>query len=151
VPALGAALSETSASAPSAAGQSQQARLGLIARSTALLGAKVRDRSDSSVGRMEDILVGLSAGQAVAALFSFGSDDKLMLVPAPSFLKATKSKVLVNADKKTLKGAPCFARTELSLGLEPDCLSRSFDCFHQELPKATAADPGRLLCAAAII
>ena len=140
-----------SATAPNAAGQPGTVRLGLITRTTALIGTTVRDRGDRSLGRMEDIYLDLPTGQAVAALVSFGTDDHLMLVPARSFWTATRNMIMFMDDKKTLKRAPCFARADMAWGLEPDRLSRSFDYFMQELPEATTANPGRLFSAARLV
>ena len=151
VPASRAGQSGTSAAVPTTAGQLDTVRLGLVSRTTALIGTKVRDRGDSSHGRMEDVLVDLSTGQAVAALFSSGSDNQLTLVPARSFWTATGSKVLVSADKQTLKGAPCISKTDSSRALEPGGLSQSFKYFNQELPKMPAAGAGSFSSAARLV
>ena len=84
-------------------------------------------------------ILNLSTGEAVAAVFSAGSDTQVTPVPARSFRIATWNKILVNADKKTLKGAPGVPKTELSHAPELGSLSRSFTYFNQETPKMSTA------------
>jgi len=134
-----------------AAGHLEEVRLGLVTRTTALIGMKVRDRRDSSLGKMEDVLLDLASGQAVAALFSSGADSAVTPVPARSFRTATRNKVLVDADKKTLKSAPGISRADLSQPIELSRLSPSFMHFRQELMELPAGSLGRLSSAARIV
>jgi sporulation protein YlmC with PRC-barrel domain len=146
-----AAQSETSTAIPASAGQLESVRLGLITKTTALIGAKVRDRGDSSHGKMEDVILDLSTGRAVAALFGSGSDHHVTPVPARSFWTATRNKIMVNADKKRLKAAPCIPKTDLGRPFELKRLSPSFNYFGQALPQIPDARSGELSSAAEIV
>ena len=145
------AQSDSSAAIPTSAGQLESVRLGLITRTTALIGAKVRDRGDSTLGKMEDVILDLSTGRAVAALFASGSDNQVTPVPARSFWTATRNKIMVNADKKRLKAAPCIPKTDLSRTPELSRLSPSFNYFGQALPQIPATGSGELSSAAEIV
>jgi sporulation protein YlmC with PRC-barrel domain len=146
-----AAQSDTSATLTTTAGHLQSVRLGLITKTTGLIGMKVKDRSYGGLGRMEDVLLDLPTGQAVAALLSGGSDNQLTPVPARTFWTASKSRILVNTDRKMLKCAPCIGKAELPRTLEMASLSRSFSHFGQGLPEMPAACLGKLSSAAGLV
>jgi sporulation protein YlmC with PRC-barrel domain len=100
---------------------------------------------------MEDVILDLSTGRAVAALFASGSDNQVTPVPARSFWTATRNKIMVNADKKRLKAAPCIPKTDLSRAPELSRLSPSFNYFGQALPQIPATGSGELSSAAEIV
>ena len=145
----GAAEPTIPAQAPPPVGQISAGRPGLITGTTALIGTKVRDSGDSSVGKLEDVILDLATGEAVAAVFSGASDTQVTPVPARSFRIATRNKIMVNADKKTLKGAPCLPKADLSQAPELGSLSRSFTYFDQEASKMSAA--GKLSSATRLV
>jgi len=92
----------------------------------------------------------LPTGKAVAALYS-SSDNQVIPVPARSFWTATMNKIMVNADRKKLKGAPGIAKSDLGRALEPSGLKPAFDYFGQELPDVPKPGSGALWSAAALI
>src|ERR1017187_7642295 len=90
-------------------------RLGLISKTTALLGRKVMTRQEKGLGRVDDLILDLSTGQVVAALVSARADDQLRAVPAQSFWTASKSKILLNTDRTTFESAPWLDRKSTRL------------------------------------
>src|SRR5262245_12505916 len=61
---------------------SEPNRLGLIQRSTSLIGKKVVDRNERVIGRLEDLLLDISNGSVSVTLVSSATKRQLTPVPA---------------------------------------------------------------------
>jgi sporulation protein YlmC with PRC-barrel domain len=120
------------------ANSSDAVRLGLISKTTALIGRKVLTRQENSLGRVDDLVLDLSTGQAVAVLVSAGPDEHLTPVPARSFWTASRNKILVSTDQKTFESAPHFPKADSMLALEAGRLAESFRHFGQKAPEPPA-------------
>jgi sporulation protein YlmC with PRC-barrel domain len=117
---------------------SDAAWLGLINRTTALVGKKVMTREEKGLGKVEDLMLDLSTGQVIAALVSVGTDDQLATVPARCFWTASKSKILLNTDRQTFESAARCPKADLAQTWEPSRLNESFQHFGQRAPEAPA-------------
>jgi sporulation protein YlmC with PRC-barrel domain len=84
----------------------EAARLGLIQKTTDLIGKQVQDRYDKSVGKIEDVILDLPNGLVIAAFVSSGAKGQVTPVPARSFLAGDKDKVAISVDQKVFKSAP---------------------------------------------
>ena len=126
-------------------------RLGLISRTTALIGMKAKDRHERSLGKVEDLVVDLSTGRVLVALISSGSDNQVTPVPARSFWTATKNKILVNADRKKFESAPQISKADASRTLQVTSFVGSFRHFSQVLPETPPAGSGGLSSTAGLV
>ena len=126
-------------------------RLGLISKTTALLGRKVMTRQEKGLGRVDDLILDLSTGQVVAALVSARADDQLRAVPAQSFWTASKSKILLNTDRTTFESAPWFPKGNSTLALDPSRLTESFRHFGQRAPEVSAPGSGGFCSALGLV
>ena len=84
-------------------------RIGLIQGLSSLVGKKVRDINEHSVGKLEDVLVDLPRGEVLAALVSPGGNGVIPVPPA-TFHSVSSDKVLVKADHKIFDHAPRFVQ-----------------------------------------
>ena len=84
-------------------------RLGLLQGVSGLLGKKVRDIGEHSVGKFDDVLLDLSRREVLAALISPGGNGVIPVPPA-TFHAVAKDKILVNADHKVFDRAPRFVQ-----------------------------------------
>jgi sporulation protein YlmC with PRC-barrel domain len=114
-------------------------RFGLVSRTTALIGMRVKDRSERMLGVLEDLILDLPSGQVLVGVISTGADGQVTPVPARSFWTGTKNKLLLNADRKRLESAPRFARADLARIQDLDALSGTFRYFNQDLPRTSGA------------
>ena len=80
-------------------------RLDLTQGLSGLVGRKVRDLNDHSVGKLEDVLLDLSRGEILAVVISAGGSQVIPIPPA-TFRAVSKEKILVNADQKLFQAAP---------------------------------------------
>ena len=126
-------------------------RLGLVNRTTALIGKKVLTRDEKSLGKVEDLILDLSTGQVVAVLISAGGGDQLTPVPARSFWTASKSKVLLSTDRKTFESASRCPKADLTQTLEASRLNESFLHFGQRAPEVPAAGSGGFCSAVGLV
>src|SRR5258706_13977958 len=132
-----------------AARSSDADRLGLIQKTTDLIGKKVQDRNDKNVGKVEDLLLEIPRGLVIAVFVSSGSETEVTPVPARSFLAAAKDKVAISVDQKIFKSAPQLSKAALAGALNAKSLSESFNHFGQAMPEPAAAS-GRLSSGAAL-
>lgn len=117
-------------------------RFGLVSRTTALIGMTVKDRNERRLGDLEGVILDLPSGQVLVAVISTGSDGQVTPVPARSFWAATGNKVLLDADRKTLRSAPRFARADLARLHDVNALGGTFHHFSRELPRTSGAGSG---------
>ena len=155
-----AAPPQTSASAPISAVTERQAtpevasdavRLGLINRTTALIGKKVMTRGEKGLGNVEDLILDIPNGQVVAVLVTPGKDQQSTPVPARSFWTATKNKILVSTDRNTFESAPRLPKASMPQTPEAKRLHESFLHFGQRASEPSAAGSGGLCSAAELI
>ena len=91
--------------------------LGYVQRASKLMGAPVKDRADQKVGKVENLIVDLSAGRIVAVILSsggyLGMGDELSAVP-PSALRynAEHDTLQLNTSKEMLANSPHFKSNE---------------------------------------
>jgi sporulation protein YlmC with PRC-barrel domain len=136
---------------PARPGSLDAMRLGLVNRTTALIGRKVMTHEEKGLGKMGDLILELSTGQVVAALVSPGTEAQLTPVPARSFWTCTKNKILLSTSRKTFESAPRFPKADVTQALQSGRLSESFRHFGQPAPEAPAAGSGGFCSAMGLV
>jgi sporulation protein YlmC with PRC-barrel domain len=126
------------------------ARLGLIQKTTDLIGKQVQDRNDKSVGKIEDVILDLPNGLVIAAFVSSGAKGQVTPVPARSFLAGDKDKVAISVDQKVFKSAPTLPGAPTAGALTAKSLSESFRHFGQPMPDLAAASASGFSSSAAL-
>ncbi|SPE54582.1 exported hypothetical protein [Verrucomicrobia bacterium] len=116
-------------------------RLGLLKGAGTILGAKVRDSKARSLGRIKDLVIDLSTGQALVALVSWGHGT-LTPVPARSFESMRSDTATLNGNKKLFESAPRLAQDAFAFGLDARSLADSFRHFGQPTPAGQPSTPG---------
>ena len=103
---------------------------GGVMDSSKVVGCKIENPKDESLGKVESLMVDLSDGRILYAVLSFGGflgmGDKLFPIPLSSFSFRTDregrlERCILNVDKDTLKNAPGYERDKL-----PDSADRTF-------------------------
>jgi sporulation protein YlmC with PRC-barrel domain len=125
-------------------------RLGVLEEAGVMVGRKVKDRNNKVVGKVEDILVDLPSGRALAALVAAKANGPLTPLPAFVFTNALKDRIDLVIDKKLFEGAPRLPRTNSANTLETGGLSESFRYFGRAMPEGPAID-GRLCSGASLV
>lgn len=86
-------------------------------KASEIIGMDVYNAQNEKLGKVDDLIVDWSAGRIRYAVLSSGGilgvGDKLVAVPASSFsYVAGEKKLLLDADKQSLKEAPQFSKSE---------------------------------------
>jgi len=92
------------------AGSIEDARLGLLKKTSAILGKKVGDAKEKSVGKLEDLVLDLHAGHVVATLVLSDASGRVTPVPALSYSRLAHGKMVIEADHKVFESAPHLAK-----------------------------------------
>jgi len=100
-----------------ALGPDPTARLGYVQRTTKLMGASVKNVQKETLGKVENVMVDLSAGRVVAVILnsggSFGVGEALCAVPSAAFQFNSEQKYLqLDASREELGNAPHFKAKE---------------------------------------
>jgi hyperosmotically inducible protein len=100
-----------------ALGPDPTARLGYIQRVTKLMGAAVKNVQSETLGKVEDIILDLSAGRVVSVVVSSGGflglGDELSAVPSAAFQFNSENEFLqLDTTKEALSSAPHFKSSE---------------------------------------
>lgn len=85
-------------------------------KASSIVGMKVKNQADETLGNIEDLVVELKTGKISYAVLGVGGflgiREKFIAVPPSAFSIGTDEKTLVlNADKAKLQAAPGFAKT----------------------------------------
>ena len=86
-------------------------------RISRMVGRKVQNPAGEHLGTLEDIVIDLGESHVVAAVVSLANSSsvKQLLVAVPLGalgFDPAEDKVILNVDRKTLRGAPSFRRDE---------------------------------------
>jgi sporulation protein YlmC with PRC-barrel domain len=92
-------------------------RLGYVQQASKLMGTTVRNLRDEKLGKVENIVVDLSAGRIVVVIIStggfLGMGDELSAVPPTELRLSAQHEILqLDASKETLAGSPHFKAGE---------------------------------------
>lgn len=120
--------------------QGQQARSDLLIKVKNVLGAKVVNKSNESLGKIDDLLIDARSGHAVYGVLSHGGvlgiGDKLIALPwhAMEVLPVSDgdATVMVEMAKDRLKDAPSFDKDQWSLLGESSWTKKSHEYFGTE-------------------
>lgn len=82
------------------------ANIGLISRSSKLLGKEVQDDFGRRLGTMEDVVVNLKSGRIVGCIVSADGDNKL--VPPGVFFPVSEDRIVFNKERSLLRQAPSY-------------------------------------------
>lgn len=98
-------------------GPDPTARLGYVQRTTKLINVSVKNVQKETLGKVENLMVDLSAGRVVAVILSssglFGIGEALWAVPSAAFQFNSEQKYLqLDASKDALSKAPHFKANE---------------------------------------
>jgi sporulation protein YlmC with PRC-barrel domain len=110
-------------------------RLGLMMRSSKLLGLTVRDSDDHKLGKIEDLLVDLKSGRVLGALVTpsefIGGHDYQVAVPAGKFATTDKFKAVLDIAKSDLMNAPHYPTNRVEGGALAKFINESCNYFHE--------------------
>jgi sporulation protein YlmC with PRC-barrel domain len=110
-----------------------EARLGVIHQTSELLGKKVRDLNDKTLGKVEDLALDLPAGQILAVLVTTGSDAPVTPLPARCICGVDQEKLVAKPDKKTFAAAPKLPKGMRAGAVTEDSLENSAKYFSQPI------------------
>jgi uncharacterized protein YrrD len=113
---LGVALNWSCPAEPAATDQNATAlapeRLAFVQRATQLTGLPIRDRQNIEIGRIDDLVLDLGAGQVLGVLAApvhiYG--DYHVFIPAAAFSSATSDRAILNSDRTNFTAEPCITR-----------------------------------------
>ncbi len=117
-------------------------RLDQVQSLASMVGKKVHDLNDHSVGKLQDVLLDLPRGEILAAVISPGGSGVIPVPPA-TFRAASKDTILVNADQKLFQTAPRLSQAQN--GQTGSELSQAYQHFKQQPPEAQALVSGAVL------
>jgi uncharacterized protein YrrD len=87
-------------------------RLAFVQRATQLTGLPIRDRQNNEIGRIDDLVLDLGAGQVLGVLAApahvYG--DYHVFIPAAAFSSATSDRAILNSDRTNFTAEPCITR-----------------------------------------
>ena len=95
-----------------------------------LMGRAVHN-SQGKIGDIKDFVVDIESGRILYAVVS--ADGKLIAMPAQAFTSSSESKVMTEADKQKLSGAPQFENNENTKLGDPAFAKRAYQHFGQSL------------------
>jgi len=121
--------------AQNASWNTDEARLGVLKRATALLENRVGDRKERTLGKVKDLLLDLSTGQVLVTLVSAGSADHLTPVPARCYKYANSARLVIDVEKTAFIAAPRISPQEPFRSLDPARLRDSFLYFNEAPPQ----------------
>lgn len=115
----------------------ERERLGVLSRSSDLIGSKITDSAGNDLGKIRDLSVDLSAGRVLqvivssGGIFGFGARD--VAVPA-SLLTAdgTGDSVASRIDKEKFQSAPPFTYNQWNTSTGRDLVTSSYQHFAVE-------------------
>jgi sporulation protein YlmC with PRC-barrel domain len=113
----------------------ENARLGLLQRMTKLLGKKVGDRNERTVGKLEDVIIDLRYGRVPLTLVSAGTGHELTILPAQNYAYLSTPKLVLGVDHKSLHGAPHVPRANPLRNLNAGIASAACAHFSVNLPE----------------
>jgi sporulation protein YlmC with PRC-barrel domain len=118
----------------------QEARGGMLIKGKNIVGAKVVNKANENLGKIDDLLVDTRNGYTVYGIISeggvLGIGDKLIAVPWTAFDVLPTSDgdatVVLDTTKEQLKAAPNFDKKEWPLIGERKWMARTHDYFKTE-------------------
>jgi len=118
----------------------QEARGSMLIKGKNIVGAKVVNKANENLGKIDDLLVDTRNGYAVYGIVSeggvLGIGDKLIAVPWNAFEVLPTSDgdatVMLDSTKDQLKAAPTFDKKEWSLIGEHKWMTRAHEYFKTE-------------------
>lgn len=121
-------------------------RLGLLKKTSALLGEPVVDEREKKLGQVRDLVVDLDSGGVPLALVAVGAQ----LVPVPTDLcsDASINRLVLKLKKASFSYAPQVEPANATAGRS---LEHAWKYFHGTAPSAAASVPPRQLCAARLL
>jgi len=130
------------------AASTEESRLGLLKGTSAVLGKKVGDCHEKTLGKLEDLVLDLAAGEVASTLLSSDPLGRLTPVPALSYSRLARGKMLIEADSKAFESAPQVAKGEEIKALDGPMLASVASHFGL---KETRASTGPLSSAARLV
>jgi sporulation protein YlmC with PRC-barrel domain len=96
-----------------------------VHKASSIVGMKVKNQSDETLGNIEDLVVDMQSGRISYAVLGVGGflgiGEKYIAVPPSAFGMGSDEKTLVlNADKAKLQAAPGFVKTNWPDYRNPD-------------------------------
>ena len=87
-------------------------RLAFVQRATQMTDLPIRDRQNNDIGRIDDLVLDLGAGQVLGVLAApahiYG--DYHVFIPAAAFSSATSDRAILNSDRTNFTAEPCITR-----------------------------------------
>jgi len=149
-PAPGSATTAAPAAAPSQT-PPDESRLGVIHQGSELLGKKVRDLDEKTLGKVEDMALDLPAGQVLAVLVTTGSDAPVTPLPARCVRAVDKEKLVVKPDRKTFAAAPHLPRGMRAGAVTENSLEDCARYFAQPIRTPGKAETSAISSAAVLL
>jgi sporulation protein YlmC with PRC-barrel domain len=122
-------------------------RLGLIQKTSWLIGKEVENNKQKSLGKIADLALDFSNGSVPFVLVSSGSD--YVPVPARSFFGLQREKLILNVDEKAFADAPRVPKANWLTALNASTLEQAYRHFGRAASEATS-QPNEWLAASAI-
>lgn len=122
----------------------------LVAAKKIVIGSKVINQQNEDLGKIEDVVVDVEAGQIVYAVLSFGGflsmGDKYFAIPWEAFrFSVTDKTAMLNVNKTLLENAPGFDKDNWPNMADSTWGNQVFSHYGykpygQEMPAATRRD-----------
>jgi sporulation protein YlmC with PRC-barrel domain len=122
-------------------------RLGLIQKTSWLIGKPVQNNKFKSLGKVADLALDISHGSVPLVLVSSGSE--LVPVPARSFFGLQGEKLILNMDPKVFAGAPRVSKANWINALNPSTFEQVNRHFGRAASEANS-QPNEWIAASAI-
>jgi len=126
----------------------QDTRLGFLSGASVLIGRKVGDCHERTIGKLEDLVLDLASGELASTLLCSDSSGKLTPVPGLSYSRQTRGKMMIEAERKVFEKAPQIAKAGGLKALEGAMLGRVRSHFGVKEPGVA---PGPLSSAARLL
>jgi len=111
-----------------------QAHLGHIERADKFIGSTVHNMQNDRLGRVEDLVVNLSAGRisevVIASGGFLGMHDTYSSVPPQSFRQGDNDTVMLDTTKEALGNAPHFISSEWNEATSPEYVARVYQSYN---------------------
>ena len=108
-----------------------------LERASKLIGASVKNLQNEKLGKVNNLMLGLSANRIVAVIVSsggfLGMGDELSVVPPGAFrFEANRDALLLDVSKETLSAAPHFKSSQWANLNDPGYTAGVYHAYHQE-------------------
>lgn len=129
---------------PNARNDFDPSRMGVLARSSTLLGHNVIDKNQGKLGTVEDMAIELPTGKILAVVVSH--DQRRKVIPASALFPVSEDRVVFNEERSLLNAAPALESTGAGAQLTRELIAKAYEAFGKAPPEAhaSATPPGTL-------